>query len=662
MECLDANVVQDMMSGTLPAAAMQAALEHLDDCEECRLVVATVAREATDVPPDGAPNPVSLNETAPAGERDLKPAGMGVPIGRTFGRFTIIERLGAGAMGVVYRARDTELGRDVALKQLRRPDPAFTERLVREARSMAQVNHPNVVAVYDVGVTDDDITYIAMELVEGTSLLAWQQQRTVAEIVQAYIAAGRGLAAAHATGIVHRDFKPDNVLVGRDHRVRVMDFGLAATHAPPRSAVASSTPAVDLTVSGSVLGTPAYMAPEQFQGGHVDARTDEFNFCVALYEALYGQRPFEGGDFDQLAEAVTSGRIRPPPPGARVSRSLRAIVVRGLSVRPGDRFPTMDELLGELGRDRARPWRRVTYVFAALAVLLAVGFAASWVVRDRVTDEIRSSFDATAAQARRTITLYRDQFDVMSNFVDVFPVMTEVAARHDEADFGLGAPEADARTLEELHAKLASTTWDLARRVGVRTADTVIAVADYKGRLLYTSAAPTRWGADITRLPWIASAISAGGGSSMNIVRYDDRVLAATGIVGDRPPAGLAIVFTRTVAVAGEPRVHFLQVIDAESLLDQIRIDPLTRLSIRGLDGTEVGDAQPTLEGNATRTVAIEDYAATRVTGTLVMTHARDPMLELFPGSRTLFALGTLAALAVALLTGIRARSVAARS
>ncbi len=652
MECLDANVVQDMMSGTLSAAAMQAALEHLDGCEDCRLVVATLARDAV-----AGRDP---HETMRPGEPDPTPSRMRDPVGRTFGRYQVVERLGSGAMGLVYRARDTELGRDVALKQLRRPDAAFTERLVREARAMAQVNHPNVVTVYDVGVTDDGITYIAMELVEGTSLLEWQQQRSVAEVVQAYIAAGRGLAAAHATGIVHRDFKPDNVLVGRDQRVRVMDFGLAAAHVPasPRPAVSSSTRDVDLTASGSVLGTPAYMAPEQFAGGHVDARTDEFNFCVALYEALYGHRPFAGKDFDELAETVTAGRVRPAPPGARVSRSLRAIVMRGLRSRPGDRYPTMDELLVELGRDRARPWRRAAAIFAALAVLLAVGFAASWVVRERVAAESRTSFDATAAQAQRTITLYRDQFDVMSNFVDVFPVMTEVAARHDEADFGLGDPAADARSLEELHSKLASTTWDLARRVGVRTANTVIAVADYKGRVLYTSAAPTRWGGDITRLPWIA----AGGGSSMNIVRYDDPVLAATGIVGDSPPAGLAIVFTRTLALASEPRVHFLQIIDAESLLDQIRIDPDTHLSIRSVDGTEVGDAQLAHASGGTRMVPIADGGATHVTATLVMTRSGDSVLDLFPGSRTLFALATLVALALAVGTGLRARRIATRS
>ena len=257
-------------------------------------------------------------------------------------------------MGVVYRADDAELGRQVALKLLHRPDDALTDRLVREARSMAQVNHPNVVAVYDVGVADGT-TYIAMELVDGRRACArGSSSRTpCAEIVEAYIAAGRGLAAAHAAGIVHRDFKPDNCLVGADGRIRVTDFGLARGPAERRAPDAATIDDVELTASGSVLGTPAYMAPEQFTGGNVDPRTDQFNFCVALYEALYGARPFAGKTFDELGDNVCDGKVRPPPAGSRVSGALRAIVLRGLAVRPGDRFPTMDHLLA-----RARPRSR----------------------------------------------------------------------------------------------------------------------------------------------------------------------------------------------------------------------------------------------------------------------------------------------------------------
>src|SRR5437868_8570514 len=245
------------MAGALDAAARAAAIAHLDGCPDCRDLISLLARDATrdaaadilrdtdervpeavaaalrdtqvSLAPRRRSGDPALIATATASAR-LAAKKLVTPsmTGRTLGRYTLADRLGAGAMGVVYRADDVGLGRQVALKLLHRPDDALTDRLIREARSMAQVNHPNVVGVYDVGVTDGT-TYIAMELVHGASLRRWQQQsHSVAEIVEVYVAAGRGLAAAHAAGIVHRDFKPDNCLVGSDGRIRVTDFGLAA--------------------------------------------------------------------------------------------------------------------------------------------------------------------------------------------------------------------------------------------------------------------------------------------------------------------------------------------------------------------------------------------------------------------------------------------------
>jgi serine/threonine protein kinase len=401
MECLDANVVQDLMSGALDAAQRDGVLGHLDTCEDCRELLGVTARDtlrdqlkanlypeeiaadarrvlnaATTLPSGNngsdvglletaaAVDPAALDQTVAANDLLATPVmtrGSDPPTqGRRLGRYTLIERLGAGAMGVVWRAEDPTLGRQVAVKLLRRHDESLTERLVREAQSMAQVNHPNVVTVYEVGEGVDGSTFIAMELVTGESLRKWQTKarHTIPELVQAYIAAARGLGAAHAAGIVHRDFKPDNVLVGDDGRVRVTDFGLAATKASTNRTAPRQISDVNLTTSGSVMGTPAYMAPELFVGGNVDPRTDQFNFCVALYEALYGERPFEGATFPELADNVCEGRIKPPPPATNVSGALRAIVLRGLSVKPGDRFATMDDLIRELGRDRARPRRR----------------------------------------------------------------------------------------------------------------------------------------------------------------------------------------------------------------------------------------------------------------------------------------------------------------
>jgi tetratricopeptide (TPR) repeat protein len=286
-----------------------------------------------------------------------------LPRGSALGRYLIVEPIGAGGMGVVYAAYDPELDRKVAVKLLRRRNGA-QERLLREAQAMARLAHPNVVPVYDVGVRDGEV-FVAMELVAGETLAAWRGGRGLGEVVSAYLAAGRGLAAAHAAGIVHRDFKPDNVLVRRaDGQVLVGDFGLAQ--------LANDGPA-----ETTALGTLAYMSPEQHRGDSADPRSDQFAFCVALYEALYFERPFAAGadDLDTRdgqALEVLAGRVRPAPARSGVPAWLRRIVVRGLAVDPAERYPSMDALLAELGRDPRRRLRRWLAVGAA-AALLAVG-------------------------------------------------------------------------------------------------------------------------------------------------------------------------------------------------------------------------------------------------------------------------------------------------
>ncbi|MBL9016839.1 MAG: serine/threonine protein kinase [Myxococcales bacterium] len=706
MECLDANVVQDLMAGALEPPARVLAIEHLDECQECRDLIALLARGAThevlqdslgdtekrgpsiamletvgsdqglaETVAPGALDDDALGATVAPHETVTKAVRVRAPnqVGRTLGgRYTIVERLGAGAMGVVYRAEDKELGRSVALKQLHRPDAALTGRLIREARSMAQVNHPNVVAVYDVGVADD-ITYIAMELVTGESLRAWQQQRSVHEILEAYLAAGRGLAAAHDAGLIHRDFKPDNVLVGKDGRVRVTDFGLAAIRASEDLSAsgaaidraARSIDDINLTTSGSVLGTPAYMAPEQFTGGNVDARTDQFNFCVSLYEALYGARPFEGKTFEELADNVCEGRVRAAPSTTRISGALRAIMLRGLSAKPGDRYPTMTHLLEELGRDRAKPWRRTAIAAASIAGVLALGVGADVAVRSRVAASIRQSFAATAKQADRAVRLVANQFDAISNLVYLFPVMNDVSGHHDQADFGLGAPESDEKDLDDIHDRLVSADWRLARDFGGREHPSILAVADYKARLLYTSADPHAPRSDLKALPWV-------GGNTTTLVRFDDPALVKTGLVGKQPPAGLAMVFARVRSVGDAVTTQFFQIVEARALLDQIRLDD-TLLSIVAPDGTSVGDVPPSLvaaapaDGEAERASdgATYEVLARPLTGfgekpigRLVMAHQMDGVLQLFPHARTVFAIGALAMLGLALGTAIKARRI----
>jgi serine/threonine protein kinase len=273
----------------------------------------------------------------------------------TIDRYRILGCVGQGGMGIVYAARDERLGRTIALKLLR-PELGRTGTgdLAREAQSLAKLSHPNVVAVFDVGEHAGQL-FVAMEYVEGQSLRRWlETPRPLTAVLEVFIAAGEGLAAAHRAGMVHRDFKPDNVLVGVDGRPRILDFGLARAHDqqrelhPPAFADNAHATATSLSRHGVVLGTPAYMAPEQHLGERADARSDQFGFCVALYQALYRSLPFATDDLRALSLAIVSGKLTPPPVIPSVPDRLRRLVIRGLRVDPELRYRDMDALLSEL--------------------------------------------------------------------------------------------------------------------------------------------------------------------------------------------------------------------------------------------------------------------------------------------------------------------------
>ena len=302
--------------------------------------------------------------------QDQSRSAMTAPLerGDTVGRFVLLSKLGEGGMGVVWAAHDAELDRKVAIKLLlpSRADHASTlgrARLVREAQALARLTHPNVVTVHDVGTVGDRV-WVAMEYVEGQTLKSWlaQTTRSWREILPVMRAAGLGLAAAHEKGLVHRDFKPDNVMVGADHRVLVMDFGLARGQEREHDGSTRSEPGTnmlesELTVEGSVMGTPAYMSPEQHLGLSTDARTDQFSFCVTMWEALYGVRPFKAATLPGLTLAVASGLREPPPRDRRIPASLRRAIERGLEVDPAARHPDMNALLGALEIEaRRRRW------------------------------------------------------------------------------------------------------------------------------------------------------------------------------------------------------------------------------------------------------------------------------------------------------------------
>ena len=284
--------------------------------------------------------------SVPAGEERTDGDGIG-SAGSRLGRYVILYRLGSGGMGVVFAAYDPELDRKVALKQIRQEtgSPAAREALRREAQAMARLSHPHVVAVHDVGGVGHDVFFV-MDLIDGVTLDEWLKldERSWRDVLRVFVQAGRGLAAAHAAGVVHHDFSPRNVLVTAEEKALIADFGLAR---------ALGRPDVELP-DEAVRGTPAYFAPERLLGVGVDPRSDQFSFCAALYRALYGTAPFPADTPALYLERVGEGALAPPQGGKRVPRRLLTLLRQGLDARPENRFATMPELLGRLEAACAR--------------------------------------------------------------------------------------------------------------------------------------------------------------------------------------------------------------------------------------------------------------------------------------------------------------------
>ena len=304
-------------------------------------------------------------------------------VGAKIGRYVVEKRLGAGGMGVVYEAWDTELARAVALKIVRpRGDlEAMQARLRREAKAMARLSHRNVVPVFDIATHEGQL-FIAMELVAGDTLRWWVTlPRPWREVVQLFAKAGRGLEAAHAAGLLHRDFKPDNVMVGGGDEPRITDFGLARElDEDGREPSPSSGRDIDLsqiTATGSLAGTPAYMAPEQLLQIESGPKADQFSFCVALFEVIYGERPFPkiSHDTESRIAEIRAGRIIKPAQARGVPSRIHAAIVRGLAFDPDKRWPSMRALVSALEQGRRRRWRRFSgaVAIAAIAVVLSQG-------------------------------------------------------------------------------------------------------------------------------------------------------------------------------------------------------------------------------------------------------------------------------------------------
>lgn len=601
MTCPDSDRLAGFVEDTLAIDERRAIEDHFDTCEDCRSLVAMLAQAATaeqEHERASYPTVARVSEVGTAfGETELQPnrapsetqapgtkrVGSGTTLqpGTKLGRYVIAEVLGMGGMGVVYVARDPELQRDVAIKVLRsdfaRAHPDAARRIIREARAMAKLSHPNVVAVYDVGTIDDQV-FVAMERITGTSLREWLRStpRSPAEILEVFSDAGRGLVTAHDSGIVHRDFKPDNVLVGRDGRARVTDFGLAYD-------------AGDDDEARIVAGTPAYMAPEQHAGGHVDARSDQFGFAVALYEALYGARPFSGATRETLVEDIRRGSVAPPPARTKVPASLRRILLRALAVTPGNRFPTMHELLKALGRDRGRRPRQVAYVALVGFIAVGVAFGADAILRERTRAVTRTSFAAARAQLDKLVVSRTQTFAAQSDALYLLPGM-QAAASQDFADFGLGDESEDRARRQLARDALFSQSWLAATRV--REAG-VVAIADHKGRLLYTSANTGAWGHDVSHVPLIAAAYDARIDVYLGVIKGDDPTVVAAKLLGDLPRPELFVAFARTKRINDQPRALFVQLVEAKRVLEEVSTGTDTLLSVTALGGVAEGSVPP---------------------------------------------------------------------
>ena len=566
----------------------RAALEdHLDTCEECRATVAMLVKAAAAERRASAPTLATQDDVAllPTEASPMRHAPRTMlPAGANLGRYVIAEMLGMGGMGIVYAARDPDLNRDVAIKVLRpelsRADPDATKRIVREAHAMAKLSHPNVVAIYDVGTVEGQV-FIAMERVVGGNLREWlaAAPRTAAQIVEMFLGAGRGLVAAHDAGMVHRDFKPDNVLVGNDGRPRVTDFGLAFDHVGDDPGEVSGE-----VTTRPIVGTPAYMAPEQHAGANLDARTDQFSFAVALFEALYGTRPFAGKTRDELAAAIMNGAIVSPP--RYVPASLHTILVRALSVKPGDRFATLAELLRALGRDRGRRPRQVAVAALVGLVVVGVAFGADGILRDRSHAVTRTSFAAARTQLDKLLALRTEAFVAQADALFRLPIMQEIATSRDQSDFGLGDEHEDADRIAGEHETLRSADW-----VGLVEphAGDVLAIADRKGRLLYDSANPELWGKAVVAVGAIATAYSGPSETNLGVIDAADPAVVASRLLGGAAMQKLYVAFARAKRIGARPNAVFMQLVEAGRLLDDVGVGGDTLLSVVTAEGVAAG-------------------------------------------------------------------------
>ncbi len=546
--CLDENGVALYLAEETRDDEREAVRAHLDTCDQCRELVAGLVRTLVSAEPDEQTTVKTL------------------PRGTNLARYVVLDPIGRGGMGVVYSAYDPELDRKVAIKLLRpdvRSSPSGTggrHQLLAEAQAMARLSHPNIITVFDVGTFEEEV-FFAMEFVRGQTLRSVQASSALRpqRMLDLYLAAGTGLAAAHEAGIIHRDFKPENVLVGDDGRVCVTDFGLAR-------------PAHD--VDTKMAGTPAYMAPEQWRGAPADVRTDQYSYCIALYEGLYGSRPVRSQP-GPTEDADGGGRaaVRVPPGVGRV-------LSRGLQTEPEARWPSMEALVGAL-REARRPFRTRTLLATGALLLLTI---AVWA--QHALEVVRAERELTAA-ARRLPELLRGQHDLIElqaniglrakGVEDAF-----VEASNMDAALGLAENASKEQQFAEAHEVMRSA--DLP---GLKERDALLLVNSW-GRVVLNLADVDAFGAASPALPMLVR--------TMDEVSTDELWSAAT-LDKIEIPLVKPVRRDDLLLVSARPVVRGASVVGAmlsgswvgRELLDELSRASGARISLHAPDGGWAG-------------------------------------------------------------------------